>query len=473
MLRQKLVKILELCSEYKQANAAEREAISAQIRLLAEGIAKQLEQQEPGTLKPLTKREKAEIRRMLGFSHSFRFRSLEPQKQQGQRAGGLIKAANFLIGWLTLRIGRKGIFKKVAEDVKQSSMQILPFSYISLMLFFILLILAVSTALSFAFSIGLLVPILLLMLSFAGFCIYPKFLLSERKKAIDQEVYSIILQFAALREEKPINIIKAAAKAYPQIRPEMKRAINSVEVFGFELSKALEQAASNCPSPRFKMFLFSLSANLGAEKKEDDSARNLASFLKKEAELALNEYAIKDIEEDMPAPSISFPRFRKQYFFWMALAVTIIAFDIYYFLDLYHPFQTGIVFYLLLLAGALVGWAGYMIDFVRGYNHSQAMEKDFVRFVNLIKETKGGVKEGDAINFILKACLFEYTALKPHIIKLSNQLKMGIPLKRALHTFAKDTQHPLIMGVISSALESKSPIKAMKLLLEARRCLGA
>ena len=39
--------------------------------------------------------------------------------------------------------------------------------------------------------------------------------------------------------------------------------------------------------------------------------------------------------------------------------------------------------------------------------------------------------------------------------KLQNQYKLGIPLEKALNTFANDTENPLIRSTVSTVLEAQ------------------
>jgi type II secretory pathway component PulF len=49
----------------------------------------------------------------------------------------------------------------------------------------------------------------------------------------------------------------------------------------------------------------------------------------------------------------------------------------------------------------------------------------------------------------------DYKELNPYVKKLINQYKLGIPLDKALNTFAGDTDNPMIMGSIATVLEAK------------------
>ena len=62
---------------------------------------------------------------------------------------------------------------------------------------------------------------------------------------------------------------------------------------------------------------------------------------------------------------------------------------------------------------------------------------------------------------ILKVENKDYGSLSPHIKKLANQISLGIPFKRALKTFARDTKNKVInrsTNIIIQAEESGGKI---------------
>jgi flagellar protein FlaJ len=90
---------------------------------------------------------------------------------------------------------------------------------------------------------------------------------------------------------------------------------------------------------------------------------------------------------------------------------------------------------------------------------SAEREKDemFLEFArNLVENVKAGTPISKSILNIRKK---DYGKLNPHINKLANQIALGIPVKSALETFARD-------------IESKTVIRAVTIISEAEKAGG-
>lgn len=81
-------------------------------------------------------------------------------------------------------------------------------------------------------------------------------------------------------------------------------------------------------------------------------------------------------------------------------------------------------------------------------------EKD-QKFLEFIRDITEGVKSGTPITqSIINLGGRSYGALTPHIVKIINQISIGIPLNSILETFARDTKSPLISRSVSLISEA-------------------
>lgn len=101
-----------------------------------------------------------------------------------------------------------------------------------------------------------------------------------------------------------------------------------------------------------------------------------------------------------------------------------------------------------LLLGSLQFWADYAKELAR----QKEIELQFLEFIRgLVESVKGGISVPNAIRHVSTK---DYGALTPYIKKLANQMEWGIPVHRALVTFAKDTENAVIKRAISIIIEA-------------------
>ena len=94
----------------------------------------------------------------------------------------------------------------------------------------------------------------------------------------------------------------------------------------------------------------------------------------------------------------------------------------------------------------------FILDLIREDKRQMEISTRFLEFTRNLSES---VSTGTPISkSIINMSRKNYGALSPYITKLSNQIKLGIPVNRALITFSKEVNNPVIsraVGLISEA----------------------
>jgi flagellar protein FlaJ len=143
-------------------------------------------------------------------------------------------------------------------------------------------------------------------------------------------------------------------------------------------------------------------------------------------------------------------KFKKIYFVGIFIALFIVGFDFY----VYFVFG-GILkkFFLpILILAMTIAWLHFWIDFYKELQRQKGIELKFLEFVRGLVET---VKSGITIpRSILHVSEEDYGDLNPFIRKLAHQIEWGIPLHKAMITFANDTGNNVIKRSISIIIEA-------------------
>lgn len=144
----------------------------------------------------------------------------------------------------------------------------------------------------------------------------------------------------------------------------------------------------------------------------------------------------------------------KKLIFPPLIGTILIALAIIFFpssLLVYRNLAIAIIFVVMLIPTVLF--------FNRGIKVQKEKDQKFLEFIRDLSE---GVKSGTPITqTILNLKNRDYGALSPHIIKISNQVTMGIPLTGVLENFALETKSGLIqrsVNLISEANRSGGEI---------------
>lgn len=119
---------------------------------------------------------------------------------------------------------------------------------------------------------------------------YPFQLLTTKKSKIDTNMPFAINHMAAIASAgvPPFVIFKllGSIKEYGEIMNEAKRIVRNVEVFGMDLTTALQNVAERSPSEGFRQFMYGIVSTI-------NTGGDLKKFFENSAKDALFEYRIK------------------------------------------------------------------------------------------------------------------------------------------------------------------------------------
>lgn len=146
--------------------------------------------------------------------------------------------------------------------------------------------------------------------------------------------------------------------------------------------------------------------------------------------------------------------FKKKYWIGISIALVIILADVYLFF-----IGLGRWFLPIIVIAFTVGWSQFWIDF---YNETQRQKKIQLKFLEFTRNLVSNVKSGVSIpKAIVNVSTENYGPLTPYVKKLARQMEWGIPIHKALITFANDTENKVIkrsMSIIIEADESGGDI---------------
>lgn len=188
-------------------------------------------------------------------------------------------------------------FSFMFKDFKKVEMEMLSRTYVSMMLFFTVLsfplIFLFFLILNFAFNLSILailaISIIGGILTFIGFYFYPSSLIKDKREKITLELPFALVHMSAVAGSgaQPISIFELIAESqeYPELRKEIKKILNYVNLFGYNLSNALRNVAGTTPSPEFKELLNGMISTI-------ETGGDLKGYLKEKADESLNTYRL-------------------------------------------------------------------------------------------------------------------------------------------------------------------------------------
>ncbi len=236
---------------------------------------------------------------------------MEKQKDL-KSASKYVKLSNkFFLNQANKYIERE-YFKTLSRELKKANFEILLSSYVSMILFtsfisffFGLFITAFLLFFNLGFSYPFLsaysgsiltrllevfwIPIALPIATFAFLYYYPSTERSSIEKRIDQELPFAVIHMSAISgsgiEPSEIFRIIGLSKEYPYLRKEIRKVINQINLYGYDLVTALTNASKNSPSTRLSELFSGLATTI-------NSGGDLQEFFEQRAETLLNIYRL-------------------------------------------------------------------------------------------------------------------------------------------------------------------------------------
>lgn len=214
------------------------------------------------------------------------------------------KIANLMFGSVSQSIANrsKNYYASLSHSLRASDIKVLSKTYISIQLFTSFIsfigILFLSIFVNFILGSPLITGVLISLLAasvfsilvFAAFYLYPSAVVSNRNRMIKNDLPFMIIHMAAVAGSgaKPLSIFKLILSSgeYKGIEGEIKKIVNYVNLFGYNLSTSLKTVAATTPSERFRDLLNGLVATI-------ESGGSLKSYLNSMAEDTMNTYRLE------------------------------------------------------------------------------------------------------------------------------------------------------------------------------------
>ncbi|MEK6855499.1 MAG: type II secretion system F family protein [Nanoarchaeota archaeon] len=214
------------------------------------------------------------------------------------------KIANNFFEWLTLYLNKQfpQMFTYLNNSLRSADIAILTNTYMGIVLFsgfiaffgvllvaFLVglifssnVILAILRAISFAF--------LAFLITLTGVYFYPGLIIGGRKRAIKNDLPFVIVHMAAVAGSgaQPISIFNLVLNTgeYKGLEKEIRKVVNYVNLFGYDLTTALRSVAATTPSPKFRELLTGIVATL-------ETGGSLKSYLNSKSDEALTDYRLE------------------------------------------------------------------------------------------------------------------------------------------------------------------------------------
>lgn len=248
-------------------------------------------------LKRLKKKYKVRVKEVVDFK--------KPSK--------LAKISNQVFGEIGNTLANNPNFRHLGENLKKANMPFLLNTYISIIFLSTLIALVISIFLwifFMFFELTLLLPFLALsdenpffrllknswiLLAIPGatylaFYFYPWTERTSLEKRINQELPFVVIHMSAVAGSgiEPSQIFKiiALSAEYPYTRQEIKKVINQVNVYGYDLVNALKNSARLTASKKLAELFNGFSTSI-------TTGTSLNEFLDKRAETLLFEYRLE------------------------------------------------------------------------------------------------------------------------------------------------------------------------------------
>lgn len=242
-----------------------------------------------------------------------RSKNTEEVVPEFKKPGEFSKMANRIFLPTSLKMSKSESMKGLLEDLKKSNMGILGTTYISVMLLCTVLSVFVGfllIAFFFFFSLTFLfpfvklaadpgfirllkllwLPLLTPLLTFVGFYFYPYTEQRSLSSRINSELPFVVIHMGSISGSgvEPSQIFRIVGKSreYKYTRVEMRKLLNQINVYGYDLVTALRNVAAITPSKKFAEVLNGLSTTIS-------SGGDLKTFFEKRAETLLLEYKLE------------------------------------------------------------------------------------------------------------------------------------------------------------------------------------
>jgi archaeal flagellar protein FlaJ len=205
------------------------------------------------------------------------------------------KLSNFFMDNISFRITKKNpkYIQPLLSSLAASNIRILSKTYLSMILFSSLISFPIFLIVLFLLTGSILISLFSsILVSIAVFGIaysYPFTIANERRSKIDQELVFGVVHMASIAGSgaQPINIFKLLVDSneYDELKEELKRILNYVNIFGYNLSTALKAVANSTPSMDLKELFGGMISTI-------ETGGDIRQYLSDKSKDSLNKYRL-------------------------------------------------------------------------------------------------------------------------------------------------------------------------------------
>jgi len=221
----------------------------------------------------------------------------EEESEEPIKPSVLASLLNPVFGNLSLKLAKKPLFKNIEIDLRKANIPYMLSSYISIILFFILIVFVVSVSVALALSAdtitairNIAIAILVVFLAFLALISYPSTSATLTKRKIDAELPFAVSYMSAIASSgvKPSRIfsVMALTKEYSYVRKEINKVLNQINIYGYDLTTALRNSSKITSSKKISDLFNGMAAAI-------TSGGDLTSYLNERARGILLDYKLE------------------------------------------------------------------------------------------------------------------------------------------------------------------------------------
>lgn len=236
----------------------------------------------------------------------------EEKEEEFKKSSGYLRYSNKLFLQTASKMVKKGYFGNLPSELRRSNLEMLFETYVAMMLFtvaisFVVSIFLVIFLLFFNLKFGfpfveafdgdiilrlsklIVLPILLPVVTFAALYYYPTTEKGSISKKIDEELPFAVIHMSSISgsgiEPTEIFRIIGLSRDYPFLRKEIRKVLNQINIYGYDLVTALNNVSKSTSNPKLAELFAGLSTTI-------NSGGNLTDFFQKRADTLLVGYKL-------------------------------------------------------------------------------------------------------------------------------------------------------------------------------------
>tara|TARA_Y100000310_G_scaffold327446_1_gene393835 strand:- start:15822 stop:17201 length:1380 start_codon:yes stop_codon:yes gene_type:complete len=175
------------------------------------------------------------------------------------------KISHFFMGELVFNLSNKykDFYEHYNEKVHLANIKLMTKTYLSIALFSTVISLPLFALVAFLYFLSIwhtvIIGVLGMIVTGALFYAYPGSVIRSRQNKIKVELVFATVHMSAVSGSgaNPEKIFKLLvdSKEYPDLEPDLKRILNNLNLFGYNLTTSLKSVANSTASPDFKELL--------------------------------------------------------------------------------------------------------------------------------------------------------------------------------------------------------------------------